>query len=127
MGPGPTRVSLLCYFAGATFVAFLLALALSWRETDGGLYYADSYYHQLNSYTTSSLWCSYVILGDTGRWYLVHDSSSHSRLTFSNGCCFHSGSHAKDNRTILAIFPLNLSIPYDQIVNLRAEGKLVSY
>jgi len=49
-----------------------LARSLSWRETDGGLYYVDSYYHQLNSYTTSGPWCSYVILGDARRWYLVH-------------------------------------------------------
>lgn len=49
-----------------------LARSLSRRETDGGLYYADSYYHQLNSYTTSGPWCSYVILGDARRWYLVH-------------------------------------------------------
>lgn len=28
---------------------------------------ADSYYHQLNSYTTSGPWCSYVTPGDTRR------------------------------------------------------------
>lgn len=49
------------------------SFSLSRRETDGGLYYADSYYHQLNSYTTSGPWCSYVILGDARRWYLVHE------------------------------------------------------
>lgn len=37
------------------------------RETDGGLYYTDSYYHQLNSYTISGPWCSYVIPGDARR------------------------------------------------------------
>lgn len=43
------------------------------RETDGGLYYADSYYHQLNSYTTSCPWCSYVTPGmrDVGTWCTV--------------------------------------------------------
>ena len=117
MGLGPTRVSLLCYFSGATFVAFLLALPLSWRETDGGLYYADSYYHQLNSYTTSSLWCSYVILGDTGRWYLVHDSSTRSRLTFSNGCCFHSGSRASRN-TIVRFQQFSLGICWPLVTRL---------
>lgn len=97
------------------------ARTLSRRETDGGLYYADSYYHQLNSYTTSRLWCSYVTRGeegrgDKGRWCLVHDYSTRSRLTFSNGCSilYIEGEASYANVKIFRSFLFILYISFDR-------------